>query len=95
MGAFKKNSTKSDHVYYTLKIFEKFIFLEDENVPLVLGGLRNAANSIVKGTIVKGNQTHGKGYKKPTQKGKQQEKLNVTRQTESRKCKPVKDHHGA
>jgi hypothetical protein len=32
-------SMKSDHVYYTLKIFEKFIFLEDENVPLVLGGL--------------------------------------------------------
>ena len=39
LGAFKKKSTKSDHVYYTLKIFEKFIFLEDENVPLVLGGL--------------------------------------------------------
>ena len=30
---------KSDHVYYTLKIFEIFMFLEDENVPLVLGGL--------------------------------------------------------
>jgi hypothetical protein len=30
---------KSDHVYYTLKIFENFMFLEDENVPLVLGGL--------------------------------------------------------
>ncbi len=33
---------KSDHVYYTLKIFEKFIFLEDENVPLVLGGLKGS-----------------------------------------------------
>jgi hypothetical protein len=30
---------KSDHVYYTFKIFENFMFLEDENVPLVLGGL--------------------------------------------------------
>jgi hypothetical protein len=40
LGTLKKKSTKSDHVYYTLKIFENFMFLEDENVPLVLGGLR-------------------------------------------------------
>ena len=39
LGTFKKKSAKSDHVYYTLKIFENFMFLEDENVPLVLGGL--------------------------------------------------------
>ena len=39
LGTLKKKSTKSDHVYYTLKIFENFMFLEDENVPLVLGGL--------------------------------------------------------
>jgi hypothetical protein len=34
---------QSDHVYYTLKIFENFMFLEDENVPLVLGGLTHKA----------------------------------------------------
>ena len=39
LGTLKKKSAKSDHVYYTLKIGENFIFLEDENVPLVLGGL--------------------------------------------------------
>jgi hypothetical protein len=39
LGNLKKKSTKSDHVYYTLKLFENFMFLEDENVPLVLGGL--------------------------------------------------------
>ncbi len=27
-------------LYSTLKIFENFMVLEDENVPLVLGGLR-------------------------------------------------------
>jgi hypothetical protein len=44
LGTLKKKSTKSDHVYYTLKIFENFMFLEDENVPLVLGGLKQAQN---------------------------------------------------
>jgi hypothetical protein len=34
LGTLKKKSTKSDHVYYTLKIFENFMFLEDENVPV-------------------------------------------------------------
>jgi hypothetical protein len=40
LETLKKKSSKSDHVYYTFKIFENFMFLEDENVPLVLGGLR-------------------------------------------------------
>ncbi len=39
LETLKKKSSKSDHVYYTFKIFENFMFLEDENVPLVLGGL--------------------------------------------------------
>jgi hypothetical protein len=30
----EKKSTKSDHVYYTLKIFENFMFLEDEKRPV-------------------------------------------------------------
>ncbi len=34
------------HVYYTLKIFENFMFLEDENVPLVLGGLKVKSGQI-------------------------------------------------
>jgi hypothetical protein len=45
--SFKKKSTKSDHVYYTSKIFENFMFLEDENVPLVLGGLRRGRHKII------------------------------------------------
>ncbi len=39
MGTLKKKWTQSDHIYYTLKIFENVLLFLDEKDRLVLGGL--------------------------------------------------------